>query len=609
MVLYLSALVISLALFFILFLTTQITKAEKNLKENFSKVLVCFIITTILNLVELSVSEFLGIESKLLTVISFVPLSIFPIYLLKSALAYFKPEKPFTNKIDFLFAVPAFLILGIITNDFHHLFFETANSTIRLSNTGPLMFFSIAFIVFLSVFSFLLFLYKTSKATSLLSTQTLMLLIGLFSPMSLYFAGLSGFLPFPIYLLPVGYAISSTFLVLTIFNMQFIATSPIALRYIVDNISDSYIVLTSANNIMDFNKQFLDTFKVSAFDLRNEDLFEFLKRYTIKNLSTAKFKEALETVKTTTTIISKQIEIPELNKHFSVEITDIRAKKTYLGTLVLFKDISQHKEDMVIIKENQEKLMEREHLVSLGQTIGGIAHNLKTPIMAISGSIEGIKELNKEFDLAIEDDDVTDSDMHEISSDIDVWIDKIKNQLSYMSDVITAVKGQAVALGNNQAFPFPVSDLFKQVEILMKHELNNAFVELVVDNQIPDSISINGNINALTQVVNNIISNAIDAYVSNKIKHEKIDLKAHIDKDTIIISIKDYGPGLPEMVKKKLFKEMITTKGKEGTGLGMYMSYSTIKAYFSGNIKFESKPDKGTTFNIIIPYKKLNSKT
>ena len=63
------------------------------------------------------------------------------------------------------------------------------------------------------------------------------------------------------------------------------------------------------------------------------------------------------------------------------------------------------------------------------------------------------------------------------------------------------------------------------------------------------------------------------------------------------------------MVKKKLFKEMITTKGKEGTGLGMYMSYSTIKAYFSGNIKFESKPNKGTTFNIIIPYKKLNSKT
>ena len=54
--------------------------------------------------------------------------------------------------------------------------------------------------------------------------------------------------------------------------MQFIATSPIALRYIVDNISDSYIVLTSANNIMDFNKQFLDTFKVETENIRSKNL-------------------------------------------------------------------------------------------------------------------------------------------------------------------------------------------------------------------------------------------------------------------------------------------------------------------------------------------------
>ena len=46
---------------------------------------------------------------------------------------------------------------------------------------------------------------------------------------------------------------------------------------------------------------------------------------------------------------------------------------------------------------------------------------------------------------------------------------------------------------------------------------------------------------------------------------------------------------------------MITTKGKNGTGLGLYMSYSNIKAHFHGNITFESNADKGTTFNIILP--------
>ena len=69
----------------------------------------------------------------------------------------------------------------------------------------------------------------------------------------------------------------------------------------------------------------------------------------------------------------------------------------------------------------------------------------------------------------------------------------------------------------------------------------------------------------------------------------------------LVISVKDYGPGLPENVKKKLFKEMITTKGKNGTGLGLFMSYSNIKAHFNGKISFETKQNEGTTFIISIP--------
>ena len=46
---------------------------------------------------------------------------------------------------------------------------------------------------------------------------------------------------------------------------------------------------------------------------------------------------------------------------------------------------------------------------------------------------------------------------------------------------------------------------------------------------------------------------------------------------------------------------MITTKGKNGTGLGLYMSYSNIKAKFNGTLTFESEPQKGTTFHILIP--------
>ena len=46
---------------------------------------------------------------------------------------------------------------------------------------------------------------------------------------------------------------------------------------------------------------------------------------------------------------------------------------------------------------------------------------------------------------------------------------------------------------------------------------------------------------------------------------------------------------------------MVTTKGKNGTGLGLYMSYSTIKGKFNGTLNFISEENKGTTFIITIP--------
>ena len=59
--------------------------------------------------------------------------------------------------------------------------------------------------------------------------------------------------------------------------------------------------------------------------------------------------------------------------------------------------------------------------------------------------------------------------------------------------------------------------------------------------------------------------------------------------------------GIPDEVKDKLFKEIITTKGKNGTGLGLFISYSNIKTQFNGDLKFSSEVGKGTTFEITLP--------
>ena len=255
------------------------------------------------------------------------------------------------------------------------------------------------------------------------------------------------------------------------------------------------------------------------------------------------------------------------------------------------------------IKSNQETLMESERLASLGQLIGGIAHNLKTPIMSISGAAEGLTDLVKEYDSSIDDPEVTHQDHHDIAKDMTDWIEKIKTYTSYMSDIITVVKGQAVNLSSDNNIYFKVDELLKDINILMKHELKSALVTLDVQNYVSSELQINGDVNALVQVVNNMISNAIQSY--NGKPNQVINLILKTDNSNLLIEIQDHGCGMPEKVKEKLFKEMITTKGKNGTGLGLFMSYSTIKAHFNGDITFESELNKGTKFTIIIPLPKL----
>ena len=133
----------------------------------------------------------------------------------------------------------------------------------------------------------------------------------------------------------------------------------------------------------------------------------------------------------------------------------------------------------------------------------------------------------------------------------------------------------------------------------MKHELKNAIIYLNVDIKVDKNLTMKGDVNNLVQVINNMISNSIQAY--NGKEGQKIYMTILQKDENLVISIKDYAGGLPNIVKKKLFKEMITTKGKNGTGLGLYMSYSNIKAHFNGDITVETKDGESTTFNIILP--------
>ena len=306
------------------------------------------------------------------------------------------------------------------------------------------------------------------------------------------------------------------------------------------------------------------------------------------------------------TIISKKFNqisnSKSISRHNKLSLTS----NTEIGDLIVSYNRIQNITALNIkqIEKTKDTLMEQERLASLGQMIGGISHNLKTPIFSIAGGIEGLNDLIDEFDKSIDNEMVTNEDMHAIAKDMYTWTSKIKDYTSYMSDVITAVKGQAVNFSNDSIDYFTTTQLFKYVDLLMRHELKNSLTELSIENNVDDNIFIKGNINGLVQAINNIISNAIQSYDNQPDK--TIILAANLVNNKLLISIKDFGCGIRKEIQNKLFKEMITTKGKNGTGLGLFMSYSNIKAHYNGNMYFETELGKGTTFYIELPIENKN---
>lgn len=524
----------------------------------------------------------------------FLPIAIF-----FTSLIFINTKIKFKDKYLLLFLIPIISLFVLWTNSKHHLFYKVYSLNLNETIFGPYMTIHSIYSYLFLIISLILLLKYSFKNAGFFSKQSILLVVGSLLPIIVNLLGTFGIIPMTVYVTPISFAFAIFCYAIAIFKFGFLKSTPIAMQKVVDRMSDSFLVVNEDNKITDFNETFLKTFKLSSNAVRN---IKFLDLIQDANFSTADINaimKLLEKCKSDTKTYQFKKDFKIDDKYFNIEVNGIFSKDSFLGNLILLKDVTQHILDMQTIEDNQSMLMEKERLASLGQMIGGIAHNLKTPIMSISGAAEGLLDLTKEYDISIGDPEVTNEDHHAIVKDMNEWIYKIKEYTEYMSDVITAVKGQAVNFSDESSTSFTISEAVKYVDVLMKHELKNALVDLDIHMLVDPSISIKGNINSFVQVLNNMISNAIQAY--NGKQNQKIDFTIDRKGNDIQFSIQDYGSGIPDSVQDKLFKEMITTKGKNGTGLGLFMSYSNIRAHFNGNITFESKEGFGTKFIISIP--------
>ena len=594
---FILLLISSIAILFILSLVLR-KKPLSQLQISFSAVLICTLILNVGVLAQNVCTKYFQMDPVPFENIIYIGTCFLPVSLFFSSLVFSKTKIKFKKSYLLLFVIPILTLIMVWTNNYHHLFYKKYSSNLTDMSYGIYFYVHTIYSYGLLFISMTIMLLTSKKNSGFFSKQSILFLISVFIPIIINMLGYLRILNITVFATPISFTIAMICLFIAIFKFDFLSVTPIALQRIVDRISDSYLVLNEKGYITDFNKTFLTTFKYNDSEVRGKNLIATIKSENF-DVDIEQLEKALKNTRNSTKTISFEKHMKKIGKTFTVEINTIYSNDSFLGTLILFKDITQHIEDMQKIKDTQESLMESERLSSLGQLIGGIAHNLKTPIMSIAGAAEGLSDLIKEYDSSIDDPEVNSQDHHDIAKDMSEWITKIRGYTEYMSDVITAVKGQAVTLSNEDDISFTIGELLKRVDILMKHELKNALVYLNISMKTNEDILIHGDVNNLVQVINNMISNAIQSYAGKP--EQNIDLIVERKGNDLTISIKDYGCGIPKEVKDKLFKEMITTKGKNGTGLGLYMSYSTIKAHFNGNISLESEEGKGTTFTITIP--------
>ena len=533
-----------------------------------------------------------------------------PLYLC-IAISFVKGYDTWKKWMSWLFVVPIITVLMACTNPWHHLYYVQFSVIKSQIVFGPYLLVSGAY-NYICLMGAMIYMiqFGFKNRTPLYLKQCFFFTLSGFVPLVISLVATFGNVDLPITATPLIFFATAICNAMAIYGLHVLDISPVATRHILDAISDSYVVLNDAGYVVTYNRRFGELFAKEYGIEEGTRLGENMKRSKsgAKNVI-FRLMAALESSKQGKTHISYEQSITindcgETNAYyFVVDISPLEINGQISGYVILFKDITRLRESMKRLQASQERMVEQERFAFLGQMIGGLAHNLKTPIMSISGCVSAADALVEECEDSLEDPEVTPEDYREIYVEMKDWLSKIKESTAYMSDIITAIKGQATNISTTDEVTFTIDEMIKRSTLLMRHELLNGGCQLEVRYDKREEISLQGDINNLVQVIGNLLSNAIFA---QKDKGGVIEVQVDHDEEYLRIQVKDNGTGIPDHVLQKLFKSMVTSKGTQGTGLGLYISNAVIRTKFNGEMWCENREGGGSIFGIRIPLENVH---
>ena len=250
-----------------------------------------------------------------------------------------------------------------------------------------------------------------------------------------------------------------------------------------------------------------------------------------------------------------------------------------VGTVAFFQDLRE-------IRRLEKELLKSERLAAIGQTVAGLAHGIKN-------ILHGLKGGSYLVDIGIQKDE---------PEKLKKGWDMIKRNIGRTSNLVMDLLSYSKERQPEFEACLP-NEIAEDVVTLLQDKARENNVKLVKD--FDDAIGeVLMDPNSVHEVLLNLMSNAVDAclFDEDTSKNFRVDLKTDLEKDNVIkFEISDNGIGMDEEVIKKLFTSFFSTKGHRGTGLGLMVTRKLIEEH-NGTIKVNSKPGKGTTVIVRLPY-------
>ncbi len=240
-----------------------------------------------------------------------------------------------------------------------------------------------------------------------------------------------------------------------------------------------------------------------------------------------------------------------------------------VGCVINFQDLTE-------LKRLEMHARRTERMATVGQLAAGVAHEIRNPMAAISGSIELLKQAPQTSD----DDRALMSIVHREVQRLNVLIGDL---LDYANP------------RPKQMVDFDLGSLVQETIQVARGDQNFADIEITAE--VDEPLPIHADPAKLRQVVWNLVRNAADAAGSGG-KHVKVEARSETGNGATII-VADDGPGIPDHLVGRIFDPFVTTKQK-GTGLGLATCH-TIIAEHGGRIDVETSSGKGTKMVVTIP--------